>query len=166
MQEGRSRSRPLVDLSLVLFTSLFYGFPEVDWSYPGYIRVAPDIPDRIITDPDQRSSAPSPASLALNEAWVRDHMSGLEPNSQFTATCLIALAGIDTKELLLDYAPDWVPGHENIVVYTAGWAAKFIPILGDMICRMLAGPLETFDYSGFSIPRANFAINWERSGAS
>lgn len=147
-------------------TSLFYGFPEVDWSYPGYIRVAPDIPDRIITDPDQRSPAPSPKSLALNEEWVRVHMRGLDPVSQFTSTCLIALAGNDTKELLLDHAPGWVPGSENIVVYTAGWAAKFIPILGDMICRLLEGEIESFDYSGFSIPRSHFAIDWQKPAAA
>ena len=41
-------------------TSLFYGFPEVDWSYPGYIRVAPDIPDRILKDPGKRTGVPDP----------------------------------------------------------------------------------------------------------
>lgn len=47
-------------------TSLFYGFPEVDWVNPGYIRVAPDIPDRILLDPADRKGIPSEKSLKLN----------------------------------------------------------------------------------------------------
>ncbi|MDH3337682.1 MAG: FAD-dependent oxidoreductase [Gammaproteobacteria bacterium] len=143
-------------------TSLYYGFPEVDWAHPGYIRVAPDIPDKILTDPSQRNPDPSEKSLGYNEAWVRDHMMGLDSTSEFTSTCLIALSsGAETKELLLDYAPGSVPNAQSIVTYSAGWAAKFIPILGEMICQMLADEyLQYFEFGDYRIDRSNFAINW------
>ncbi len=141
-------------------STLFYGFPEVDWSNPGYIRVAPDFPDKIIVNPSERSPTPSPKSLGLTSQWVAKHMSGLEPAPQLTSTCLITLAGNSSKELLLDYAPDWVPNNKNIVTYTAGWAAKYIPILGDMVCQMLEKDVENFVYGKYTIPQSNFAINW------
>lgn len=131
-------------------TSLFYGFPEVDWAHPGYIRVAPDIPDRIIQDPAERSPYPSKKSLALNEAWVKDHMVGLDSESEFTGTCLITLSD-NNKELLLDFLPDVIPNNKNIILYTGGWAAKFVPLLGKIL-RDLAIDGETkYDISNFKI---------------
>lgn len=145
-------------------TALFYGFPEVDWSFPGYLRVATDFPDdgKILTNPDQRVLAPSSESLRLDSEWVRDHMTGLDPTPRFTSTCLIALAKDSSKELLLDYVPDTIPNHQNIVVLTAGWAAKFVPILGDMICDMFESDQADFNYGKYQIPRSNFAIDWQQ----
>lgn len=143
-------------------TALFYGFPEVDWAHPGYARVATDFPDRIITDPSQRSGTPSPKSLALDAQWVRDHMVGLDPEPRFTATCLIALAQNSKRELLLDYTPAWGSPHSNIVTYTAGWAGKYIPILGDMIVRMLDVPQTELTYGDYTIPLKHFSIDWGR----
>lgn len=138
----------------------FYGFPEVDWSYPGYLRVAPDFPDQILVDPQKRRGTPDPRNLALTADFVARNMSGLSPKPEFTSTCLIALAKNADEELLLDYAPASVPNHEHIVVYTAGWAAKFIPILGDMICQMLTRKVTAFRFGGYEIPQSNFAIDW------
>ena len=140
-------------------TSLFYGFPEVSWSHPGYIRVAPDIPDRIISDPSQRSGSPSPKSLALNSQWVKDHMEDLDANPQFTSTCLIALSE-NSKELLMDYVSDSISGYQNIVVYTVGWAAKFIPLIGEMILQMFEEDSPYFVFPNYKVKRSHFKINW------
>ena len=142
-------------------TSLFYGFPEVQWAHPGYIRVAPDIPDSILSDPSQRSGKPSGKSLALNSEWVKHHMEGLDDRPQFTATCLIALSN-NAKELLLDYLPDRTPGHRKIVLYTAGWAAKFIPILGEMLLQLLEKDRQFFEFGKYKIDRSNFNIQWPK----
>ncbi|NNL92697.1 MAG: FAD-dependent oxidoreductase [Saprospiraceae bacterium] len=143
-------------------TSLFYGFPEVDWAHPGYIRVAPDIPDRIIQDPSQRTFSPSEKSLRLNETWVIDRMKGLSPESKFTATCLITLSN-NSKELLLDYLPDSVNNNENIIVYTGGWAAKFVPLLGKIISDLVLTNSTEFDISHFQIdyipPMVNYSVD-------
>ena len=132
-------------------TSLFYGFPEVDWANPGYIRVAPDIPDRIIKDPAQRDPNPSKKSLQLNEDWVRNHMKGLRPKSEFTSTCLITLSTDSDKLLLLDTLPAFVNNNENIIVYTGGWAAKFVPLLGNILSDLALTGTTSFDISEFKI---------------
>jgi glycine/D-amino acid oxidase-like deaminating enzyme len=144
-------------------SALFYGFPEVDWAHPGYARVATDFPDKILTDPAQRSFAPSAKSLELNAQWVRDHMTGLDPSPRFTSTCLIALAKDTSRELLLDYTPAWGSPHSNIVTYTAGWAGKYIPIMGDMIVRMLSAPETELVYGDYTIPLDKFSINWTQA---
>lgn len=131
-------------------TSLFYGFPEVSWDHPGYVRVAPDIPDRVIHDASKATRIPSEKSLAFNSAWVKNHMKGLDSNPEFTSTCLIALAN-NAKELLLDTAPNWVHNHKNIVVYTGGWAAKFIPFLGAVLANITLGLETSVDISPFKI---------------
>lgn len=146
-------------------SALFYGFPEVSWSNAGYIRVATDFPDKILTDPVNRTFVPSEKSLALDSQWVADHMCGLDPTPRFTATCLIALAQDSKRELLLDYLPDWIPNNKNIVAYTGGWAGKYIPILGDMVMQMLSADLTDFKYGNFSIPRCNFDIDWQKTKA-
>lgn len=131
--------------------SLFYGFPEVDWAHPGYIRVAPDIPDRIIKDPSERKSKPSEESLKLNEAWVRDHMNGLAPKSEFTSTCLITLSSDNKELLLLDTLPSSINNNENIIVYTGGWAAKFVPLLGKILSDLALTGTTSYDISEFKI---------------
>ncbi|MDN3670497.1 FAD-dependent oxidoreductase [Echinicola jeungdonensis] len=130
--------------------SLFYGFPEVNWSHPGYIRVAPDIPDQIINDPSDRTGIPSIKSLGYNSEWVMKHMEGLEPNPEFTSTCLITLNN-NNKELMVDTLPEWVHNHEDIVVYTGGWAAKFIPLLGNILADLAVTGKTKYDLSHFKI---------------
>ncbi|NIW98156.1 MAG: NAD(P)-binding protein, partial [Phycisphaerae bacterium] len=56
----------------------------------------------------------------------------------------------------------WVPNHKNIVVYTAGWAGKFIPILGEMLLSMLEVDLETFQFGPYAIDRSHFNIQWQK----
>lgn len=147
-------------------SALFYGFPEVDWSHPGYARVATDFPDVTLTNPDKRSFQPSAKNLALDSEWVAQHMTGLDPVPRFTSTCLIALAKDSSRELLLDYTPAWGRKHSNIVTYTAGWAGKYVPILGDMIVRMLDQPSDQLDYGKFQIPLEKFAIDWTTASES
>ncbi|WP_281987677.1 FAD-dependent oxidoreductase [Aquimarina aggregata] len=131
-------------------TSLFYGFPEVNWANPGYIRVAPDIPDAILKDPSQRSGKPSEKSLQLNSNWVKEHMIGLNDQAEFTSTCLITLNN-NNKELMIDTLPEWVHNHKNIIVYTGGWAAKFIPLLGKILADLAVTGTTEFDISPFKI---------------
>ncbi|WP_343329835.1 FAD-dependent oxidoreductase [Polaribacter staleyi] len=132
-------------------TSLFYGFPEVDWAHPGYVRVAPDIPDAILQDPSQRSRIPSQKSLELNEAWVRDHMVGLAPKSEFTSTCIITLVKNSKEELYLDTLPPSIPNNKNIIVYTGGWAAKFVPLIGKILTDLVLTETTSYDISNFKI---------------
>lgn len=128
----------------------FYGFPEVSWNYPGTIRVASDFVMQPLDSPEQRTLVPNPKELEYTAQWVRDHMTGLEPVPLYTSTCLVALSKIPNKELLVDFAPEHVPNHENIVLYATGWAAKFTPLLGRILSDLALDGHTPFDISHFT----------------
>jgi glycine/D-amino acid oxidase-like deaminating enzyme len=127
----------------------FYGFPEVPWDHPGYIRVASDFVVKPILSPGQRTFVPNAEELAFTSAFVREHMSDLHPVPEFTSTCLVALSKIPNKELLIDFAPPHVPNRENIVLCATGWAAKFVPIIGRILCDLALDGRTEFDISQF-----------------
>jgi len=129
----------------------FYGFPEVDWNYPGYIRVASDFVIEPLSSPEERSPVPNPQELAFTAAWVKDHMTGLDPTPHFTSTCLVALSKIADKELLIDFAPPYVPDHKDIVIYATGWAGKFVPLLGKILSDLALDGHTPFDIAPFAL---------------
>jgi glycine/D-amino acid oxidase-like deaminating enzyme len=129
----------------------FYGFPEVSWNYPGYIRVASDFVMQPLDSPEQRTLIPNPKELGYTAEWVKEHMTGLEPVPRFTSTCLVALSKIPNKELLVDFAPSYVPHHENIVIYATGWAGKFVPLLGKILSDLTLDGHTPFDISHFAL---------------
>ena len=125
-------------------TGLFYGFNEVPWAHPGYVRVPNAIADEIIEHPSQSSHKPDLKTVSYTEDWVKKHMPGVNPKAEFLSTCMVAISR-SKHELLLDYLPSTVENHQNIVIYTAGWAAKFIPTLGDLISKMMLETLTDED---------------------
>jgi glycine/D-amino acid oxidase-like deaminating enzyme len=129
----------------------FYGFPSVDWNHPEYIRVAPDFVINPLTNPNQRTLIPNPQELAYTAQWVKDHMTGLDPTPHFTSTCLIALSDIPTKELIIDFAPDYVPNYQNIVLYATGWAGKFVPFIGKILTDLAIEGKTPYDIKHFQL---------------
>lgn len=127
----------------------FYGFPELDWNNPGYVRVASDFVVTPLSSPEQRTFVPNQKELSFTANWVREHMKGVEPTPQYTSTCLVSLSTIANKELLIDFAPASVPGSKNIVLYTTGWAAKFVPILGRILSDLSLDGRTSFDITNF-----------------
>ena len=78
-------------------------------------------------------------------------MTGLSTEPEYTSTCLIALSKIPNKELLIDFAPNYVPNHKNIVLYATGWAAKFTPFLGKVMSDLVLGGHTDFDIKPFQL---------------
>lgn len=134
----------------------FYGFPEVSWNYPGYVRVASDFVIQALDSPQQRTLIPNPVELSYTAQWVRDHMVGLDPTPHFTSTCMVALSRIPNKELLLDFAPDHVPHHQDIVIYATGWAGKFVPLMGRILSDLTLDGTTPFDISHFQVGHRYF----------
>lgn len=129
----------------------FYGFPEVEWDHPGYIRVAPDFVLKPLTDPKQRKSVPNKKELAYTSEWVKNHMKGLDPKPHFESTCFVALSKNVNKELIIDFAPDCVPNNKNIVIYGTGWAGKFVPLMGKILSDLTLKGKTKYDISKFRL---------------
>lgn len=127
----------------------FYGFPELSWNHPGYVRVASDFVVTPLSSPEQRTFVPSQKELSFTGDWVRKNMKGVDPTPQYTSTCLVALSTIANKELLIDFAPADVPGSKDIILCATGWAAKFVPILGRILSDLALDGRTSFDISNF-----------------
>ena len=134
----------------------FYGFPSVDWDHPEYIRVAPDFVIPPLEEPNDRTLIPNPQELAYTSEWIQTHMTGLSTEPEYTSTCLIALSTIPDKELLIDFAPSYVPNYKNIVVYATGWAAKFTPFLGKIMSDLALDGKTDFNIKPFRLGRKYF----------
>src|SRR5258708_10733721 len=52
----------------------FYGFPELDWNYPGYVRLASDFVMKPLVSPEQRTLFPNPNKLAFTEEWFTNRL--------------------------------------------------------------------------------------------
>lgn len=126
---------------------LYYGFEEVDWSHPGYIRVAPAFALHHLSDPRERQPRPEPMDLWLTARWVREHMPGLEPEPRFASTCLAALPADPAKKMFLDF----LPASRRVVVFTAGWAFKFVPLIGKILADLAVRGETRYDVSPFRI---------------
>ncbi|RZS91937.1 FAD-dependent oxidoreductase [Aquimarina brevivitae] len=134
----------------------FYGFPGVDWDHPEYIRVAPDFVIKPLDNPNDRSPIPNPQELGYTADWVKNHMTGLDPEPFYTSTCMVALSNIPKKELIIDFAPDYVPHHKDIVIYATGWAAKFTPYMGKILADLALDGHTDFDISPFKMGETYF----------
>ena len=131
---------------------LYYGFEEVHWSNSGYIRVAPAFALHTFRDPAERTERPDPMDIWLTSKWVRQHMPGLDPEPRFTSWCMAALPADGDKKMFLDFAPESVPNHEDIVIFAGGWSFKFVPLLGRICADLALRGRTELDISHFEIP--------------
>jgi glycine/D-amino acid oxidase-like deaminating enzyme len=132
----------------------FYGFPEVSWDFPGYVRVAPDFVLKPLDNPSQRTSIPNQQELDYTAEWVKNHMRGLEPTPHHTSTCFVALSNDASKELIVDFVPEFIPNNKHAVIYATGWAGKFIPLLGKILSDLTLHGKTSFDISNFGLKGA------------
>ncbi len=141
----------------------FYGFPSVAWDNPDYIRVAPDFVMKTLSDPNKADFKPNQQELDYTSEWVRNNMTDLDSTPALTSTCLIALSKVANKEFLLDFAPDFVPNNQNIVICATGWVAKFIPLLGKILADMTTEGTPNYDIANFKIDIFNRTYTGEVS---
>ncbi|CAM3092013.1 FAD-dependent oxidoreductase [Corallococcus sp. ZKHCc1 1396] len=123
---------------------LYYGFPETDWAHSSpYVRVAANYPVRTFRDVREYKQVADPRCVQQISDWVKRHMKGLDPEPRFASSCICALVtepgneGVLRREIIMDFAPESVPHHRNVVVCASGWNYKLVPLLGK-ICTELA----------------------------
>lgn len=117
-------------------SKLFYGFPAVSFARNGFLRLAVDWASNKYRDLSLRHYVPRDQDIEMTCRYVQDHMRGVAPRPvEMAATIHPQLAD---NLSVLDFMPEqFVPYHKNIVLFTGGWAFKFIPLFGK-ICAELA----------------------------
>ncbi|MFJ2651476.1 FAD-dependent oxidoreductase [Streptomyces sp. NPDC087420] len=115
----------------------FYGFGHNPWTGSGLVRAASDAERPVEEDDPAAPRLPHGGDLATTAAWVRDHIPGLVPRGIRAGTCLASLPADSGRQFHLGTLPATVPHGERVVVQSAGWAFKFVPMFG-RICADLA----------------------------
>lgn len=158
-------------------SQLFYGFPALPWGPPNLARIACDSATRRITDPNQRhSSQISSEDIKNTQDFIQASVVGVDgsvPGSSFT--CLqtnvfgkimrrvdalyvpFQLTILDNM-FVLDFLPEkYLRGgvKDSISIFTAGWAMKFVPLLGRALKDMTLHGSSKYKLEEFSIERTD-----------
>ncbi|ADO68404.1 FAD-dependent oxidoreductase [Stigmatella aurantiaca] len=133
---------------------LYYGFPETDWAHSGhYVRVAANYPVRTFRDVREYKQAAEPQCVKKISNWVKRHMKGLDPKPHFASACMCALVTepenewVLRREIIMDFAPEAVPHHRNVVVCASGWNYKIVPLLGKICTDLALRGVSPYDLS-------------------
>lgn len=156
-------------------SGLYYGFPALPWGPPNLVRIAVDAATRRISDPSLRRGAyVSPEDVEATQRFISARVKGVDesvPASSFTClqtnvygVCLrlapakqrAADPGPTDNMFVLDYLPArYVPEthRDTVAVFTAGWAMKFIPLLGRALKEMVFDGGSKYARDEFKIDR-------------
>ncbi|MEV4441841.1 FAD-dependent oxidoreductase [Streptomyces sp. NPDC049577] len=118
-------------------TNLFYGFPPNPWASDNEVRLGPDFEVNPLRHASEATGIPDPRHVERVTDWVTAHMPWADPEPVQTSTCLAVLPADPSRQFYLGTAAGLVDGGENVVVSTAGWGFKFVPLWGE-ICADLA----------------------------
>lgn len=133
-------------------SNLFYGFPNVPWGPPNLVRIAVDNAVNVIADPNQRKIVPAENDLRITSAFVEKHCRGVDPRPNYCGTCL--QTEVSDNLFVLDHLPESVgEGHQNVYIFTAGWAFKFVPLFGRLLKELVLTGKASVDLSPFRISR-------------
>ncbi|KAH6623319.1 hypothetical protein F5144DRAFT_582947 [Chaetomium tenue] len=137
-------------------SQLFYGFPTLPWGPPNVARIAVDAATRRIKDPSERqTNVVNPDDIKDTQEFVKNHVVGVDSTvPASTLTCL--QTNVFDNMFVLDYIPKRYLGkglEKSVVVFTAGWAMKFVPLLGKALAEMALAGASEYARKEFSITR-------------
>ncbi|OAA36229.1 amine oxidase (flavin-containing) [Cordyceps fumosorosea ARSEF 2679] len=135
---------------------LFYGFPTVEWGPPNVCRIAVDAATRQITDPNLRcGSVVNPEDIHDTQQFIKEHLVGVDYTTPaYTLSCL--QTNTFDNMFVLDYIPEqYLQGgaKDSVAVFTAGWAMKFVPLIGRALKDMVLIGHSEYALDEFKIDR-------------
>lgn len=136
---------------------LYFGFPDTKWDHPGYVRVAANYPGRILKNMSDYSLTPDEHVLKNISHWVKERMTGVEPNPHFTSNCVCALLNETgnplqmSREFVLGFAPSNIKNYKNIVIQGTGWVFKMTPLFGKICADLAFKGKSDFNLDNFKV---------------
>ena len=137
-------------------SQLFYGFPVLPWGPQNVTRISVDAATNRINDPSKRqNSVINAADIEDTRKFVRDHIKGVDSTvPAFSLSCL--QTNVFDNMFVLDFVPkEYLHGgaENSVAIFTAGWAMKFIPLLGVALSEMMLKGESKYKLDNFSIVR-------------
>ncbi|KAK5996864.1 Putative bifunctional amine oxidase [Cladobotryum mycophilum] len=123
---------------------------------PNLARIAVDAATRRIKDPSERlTNVLNPEDIKNVQDFVRDHVAGLDSTvPAYTTSCL--QTNVFDNMFVLDFVPEkYLHGgpKDSVVVFTAGWAMKFVPMLGKALAELALTGKSKYALEEFAITR-------------
>jgi sarcosine oxidase len=131
-------------------TNLFYGFGRLPWATGDLVRVAPDFEVNGFEDPYRSRYAADPDHLRRTVEFVATHLPALDATPVQQGSCLIALPKDPERQFYFGHAPDSVPGAQRLVIHSAGWGFKYVPLLGRAAVELALDGRTEHDLSRFA----------------
>jgi sarcosine oxidase/L-pipecolate oxidase len=141
-------------------SNLIYGFPALPWGTPNLCRIAVDNAVNVIKDPEMRGLSPACNDLYRTQKFLEQHLPGIPLQPANSGTCL--QANLPDNMYGLGYIPDkYLPqgGSKDVVVFSAGWAMKAVPLIGRIIAEMLDDTLDRYSPSLAGIVNDRFSLD-------
>lgn len=133
-------------------SNLFYGFPSLPWGPPNLARIAVDNAINVIANPDERKITVAGNDLQITADFVARHCLGVDSHPIFSGTCL--QTNVIDNMYVLDFLPPTVgPGYKNVAVFTAGWAMKLVPLIGEILGDLVMKGSTIFNITQFAMTR-------------
>ncbi|KAF3929968.1 hypothetical protein AA313_de0206999 [Arthrobotrys entomopaga] len=137
-------------------SQLFYGFPTVPWGPPNVTRIAVDAATRQIKDPNERkTNVVNPHDIRDTQDFIKKHVVGVDSTvPAFTLSCM--QTNVFDNMFVLDFIPrEYLRGgrENSVMIFTAGWAMKFVPLLGKALADMALCGGSKYRRREFSISR-------------
>jgi len=152
---------PLDDKSA---SNFIYGFPALPWGPPNLCRIAVDNAVTVLTDPDdpRRGVVPNSTDVSRTIKFIKEHLPQVIPQPCLQNTCL--QTNLPDNMYALGYIPEvYAPNgaNKNVVVFTAGWAMKAVPLIGRIIKELLVGDLNVYNPKLAEIVKEHFSLELE-----
>ncbi|KAK6357701.1 hypothetical protein TWF718_002010 [Orbilia javanica] len=137
-------------------SQLFYGFPTLPWGPPNVTRIACDAASRRIKDPNERlTNVVNPDDISDTQDFIKRNVIGVDATvPASTLTCL--QTNVFDNMFVLDFVPEeYLRGgpKDSVMLFTAGWAMKFVPLLGKALAEMALQGKSSYMLEQFSITR-------------
>ena len=132
-------------------TNLFYGFGRNPWSASDLVRAAPDFEDNVVKDPYEADHTAHPRHVSRVVEWVTAHLPVLDPEPHQPRSHLAVLPADPNRQFYFGRPPSGVPHGERLVVFSAGWGFKFVPLLGRACADLAIHGSTSYDLSRFSL---------------
>ncbi|PLB51611.1 DAO-domain-containing protein [Aspergillus steynii IBT 23096] len=138
------------------YYSLFFGYPVLPWGPPDLARITVDTATRRISDPAQRNECGvSEGDIANTRDFVTRFMKGVNPSIPvFESVCL--QGNVFDNMFVLDQLPEeYLRGAEpgSVVLFTAGWAMKFVPLVGRALKGLVVDGRSRYARGEFAVTR-------------
>jgi glycine/D-amino acid oxidase-like deaminating enzyme len=128
----------------------YYGFEHSTWDNEGYVRIAPAYASDIFNDPKERRINPNEEDIQRTINWVKKRLSFVDSKPEFITSCLASIPDGNQK-MYLDFLKEGDNINKNVVIFSSGWAFKFVPLLGKICTDLIKRGQTKFDISHFRV---------------